>query len=381
MSVSPTDPATPHSPQHLLVTGGAGFIGANFCHYWLRQHPDNTLIVLDALSYAGNRHSLTDLEPLAGFRFVHGDINDTDLVMAILREHAVDTLVHFAAESHVDRSIHDPDAFIRANILGTHSLLRAARAVWLDSPRGPAPHRFHQISTDEVYGTLDPADPPFTENTPYAPNSPYAASKAAADHLVRSYQHTYGLRTTTSNCSNNYGPFHFPEKLIPLVIVNILHGRPLPIYGDGRQIRDWLYVEDHCRGIEWILRQGQEGESYNIGGRNEWANIDIVRLICQHMDAAFAQDPGLAQRFPAAAPAQGQPSVSLIHHVQDRPGHDRRYAINADKIARTLGFTPRTDFATGIAHTIRWYLDHPAWWQGVMDGSYQQWLDTQYGAV
>ncbi len=364
--------------MRLLVTGGAGFIGANFCHYWHQRFPDSTLVVLDALTYAGNRASLQALEGAKGFRFVHGDINDRALVEKLLREGRLNVIVHFAAESHVDRSIHDPDAFLRTNILGTHSLLQAARSYWLEGPQGVIPHRFHHISTDEVYGTLGPQDPAFREDTPYAPNSPYAASKAASDHLVRAYQHTYGLSTTTSNCSNNYGPFHFPEKLIPLVILNILHGRPLPIYGDGQQIRDWLFVEDHCQGIALILEQGKEGESYNIGGHNEWANLEIVRLICQLLDEAFAADATLAKQFPHAAPAQGKRSESLITYVQDRPGHDRRYAIDAVKIGGELGYAPQHSFAAGIRKTVDWYLQNRDWWQPLLGEAYAEWIQKQY---
>ncbi len=366
--------------KRLLVTGAAGFIGSNFCHHWLETHPQGTLIAYDALTYAGNPHNLEGLEKYPGFHFVHGDINDATLVENSLRSHTINVIVHFAAESHVDRSIHDPDAFIQTNIVGTHTLLKVAKALWLDGPEGPIPHRFHHISTDEVYGTLAPRDPPFREDTPYAPNSPYAASKAGSDHLVRAYQHTYGLNTTTSNCSNNYGPFHFPEKLIPLIIVNILHNKALPIYGDGQQIRDWLYVEDHCRGIAAILERGQEGESYNIGGCNEWANLDIVQLICRSMDELFASQPRWATQYPQAAPALGRKSAELIEYVRDRPGHDRRYAIDARKITRELSFAPAVDFPTGIQDTILWYLEHPQWWQQVMDGSYRNWLDQQYGA-
>ncbi|WP_283102958.1 dTDP-glucose 4,6-dehydratase [Acidithiobacillus acidisediminis] len=366
------------SEMRLLVTGGAGFIGANFCHYWHQRFPDGTLVVLDALTYAGNRASLQALEGVKGFRFVHGDINDRALVEKLLREGRLNVIVHFAAESHVDRSIHDPDAFLRTNILGTHSLLQAARSYWLEGPQGLISHRFHHISTDEVYGTLGPQDPAFREDTPYAPNSPYAASKAASDHLVRAYQHTYGLSTTTSNCSNNYGPFHFPEKLIPLVILNILHGRPLPIYGDGQQIRDWLFVEDHCQGIALILEQGKEGESYNIGGHNEWANLEIVRLICQLLDEAFAADATLAKQFPHAAPAQGKRSESLITYVQDRPGHDRRYAIDAVKIGGELGYAPQHSFAAGIRKTVDWYLQNRDWWQPLLGEAYAEWIQKQY---
>ncbi|MBU2760243.1 dTDP-glucose 4,6-dehydratase [Acidithiobacillus sulfurivorans] len=367
--------------KRLLVTGAAGFIGSNFCHYWLKNHPQGILAAYDVLSYAGNHHNLDGLESHPGFHFVQGDINDAALVESSLRAHDINVIVHFAAESHVDRSIHDPDAFIQTNIVGTHTLLKMAKSLWLDGPEGPVPHRFHHISTDEVYGTLGPKDPAFREDTPYAPNSPYAASKAGSDHLVRAYQHTYGLSTTTSNCSNNYGPYHFPEKLIPLIIVNILHNKALPIYGDGQQIRDWLYVEDHCRGIVAILEQGREGESYNIGGCNEWANIDIVQLVCRKMDALFASNPRWSEQYPQAAPALGRNSEELIQYVRDRPGHDRRYAIDADKITRELAFEPAVDFPTGIQRTILWYLEHPQWWQQVMDGSYRHWLDTQYGAV
>ena len=294
--------------RHMLVTGGAGFIGANFVHYWLNKHPQDRVVVLDALTYAGNEQNLVMVSNEPGFKFVKGDICDTALVETLLREEAINTVVHFADESHVDRSISGPDAFIETNILGTYSLLKAAKKVWIDEPkaagRDAIAHRFHHVSTDEVYGTLGPQDPAFTENTAYAPNSPYSASKAASDHLVRAYHHTYGLEVTTSNCSNNYGPFHFPEKLIPLIITNILHDQPLPVYGDGKQIRDWLYVEDHARGIELVLDKGQVGENYNIGGHNEWANIDIVQLLCQLMNQAFSSRPELAARYPLATLAE-----------------------------------------------------------------------------
>lgn len=358
----------------LLVTGGAGFIGCNFAHYWLRQHPQDLVIVLDALTYAGNLANLDLVKDNPNFRFVHGDIRNQALVEDLLRSEKIDTLVHFAAESHVDRSILGPDAFIETNIIGTHSLLKAAKKVWLDDPTTRRDdHRFHHVSTDEVYGSLGPHDPPFTETTPYAPNSPYSASKAASDHLVRAYHHTYGLKVTTSNCSNNYGPYQFPEKLIPLCITNILQGKPVPIYGDGQNIRDWLYVEDHVRGIELILEKGKVGEVYNIGGNNEWANIDIVKLICQLLDQAFAMDPSLAARFPHAPASLGQKSETLITYVQDRPGHDRRYAIDASKINGTLGYNPSQTFETGIRATIAWYLAHKEWWASVIEGSYRQW--------
>lgn len=361
----------------LLVTGGAGFIGANFVHYWVEQYPDDKVIVIDALTYAGNIANLDPVKAHTNFTFVHGDICDTALVESLLRDHGVDTLVHFAAESHVDRSITGPDAFIETNILGTYSLLKAAKAVWLDGEK-VIPHRFHHVSTDEVYGTLSATDPAFTEDTAYAPNSPYSASKAASDHLVRAYHHTYGLEVTTSNCSNNYGPYHFPEKLIPLVITHILHDESLPIYGDGQQIRDWLYVSDHAYGIDLVLSKGRIGENYNIGGNNEWANIDIVKTICGLMDKAFSEDSDLSARFPKATAAKQGASASLITYVKDRPGHDRRYAIDATKTNNELGYKPKESFETGIAKTVSWYLDNEAWWRAVMDGTYQDWIKSQY---
>ncbi|KEI70764.1 dTDP-glucose 4,6-dehydratase [Endozoicomonas elysicola] len=362
--------------KSLLVTGGAGFIGANFVHYWLNQYPDHKVVVLDALTYAGNLANLEPVNGLPNFEFVHGDILHTDLIVELLKHHAVDTIVHFAAESHVDRSITGPDAFLETNIMGTHSLLKAAKQVWLDG--GVVDHRFHHVSTDEVYGTLAENDPPFTETTAYAPNSPYAASKASSDHLVRAYQETYGLNTTISNCSNNYGPYHFPEKLIPLVITNILEDKPLPIYGDGKQVRDWLFVEDHARGIELVLNKGMVGENYNIGGHNEWQNIDIVKLVCQLVNEAFSADAELASRFPNATKAANGIAEELITFVKDRPGHDRRYAIDAAKSRRELGYEPVESFETGIRKTLHWYLDNEVWWRGVMDGSYQDWMERQY---
>ena len=362
----------------LLVTGGAGFIGANFVQYWAKKYPEDRLVVLDALTYAGNLSSLEPLSAHLGYRFVKGSIVDKDLVGSILRDEQIDTIVHFAAESHVDRSILGPDAFIETNVVGTHNLLHSARAVWLDSDAAPAAHRFHHVSTDEVYGSLGPGDPAFTEATPYAPNSPYSASKAASDHLVRAYHHTYGLDVTTSNCSNNYGPYQFPEKLIPLMIVNALEGKPLPVYGDGSNIRDWLYVEDHVRGIELVIKKGRSGETYNIGGNEERANIDIVRSICGEIDNAFAGDAGLAERFPNARAASGQRSESLITWVKDRPGHDWRYAIDASKVQSELGYEPQRNFATGLHETIKWMFDNETWWRAVMDGSYRDWLKTQY---
>jgi len=354
------------------VTGGAGFIGANFVRWWLARHPEDRVVVLDALTYAGNLASLEPVAGHAGYRFVHGDIRTPGLAERLLREHAVAVVVHFAAESHVDRSIHGPDAFLETNVTGTHELLKAARAVGVE--------RFHHVSTDEVYGSLGPGDPAFTEATAFAPNSPYAASKAAADHLVRAYHHTYGLPVTTTNCSNNYGPYQFPEKLIPLMLVNALAGKPLPIYGDGRNVRDWLYVEDHCRAVELVLLGGRVGETYNVGGRNEWANLDIVRLLCAAVDRALAADPAARARFPACPAARGGESASLITFVPDRPGHDRRYAIDAAKIERELGFRPRESLESGLERTVRWYLEHEHWWRAVMDGSYRDWIRRQYPA-
>ncbi len=361
--------------SHLLVTGGAGFIGANFVHYWRARHPDDTVTVLDALTYAGNRASLAGANAVD---FVEGDIRDTALVETLLRDRGIDRIVHFAAESHVDRSIHGPAAFIDTNIIGTMSLLTAARSVWLAGDGSP--HRFHHVSTDEVYGSLGAEDPPFSESTAYAPNSPYSASKAASDHLVRAWHHTYGLEVTTTNCSNNYGPYQFPEKLIPLFLINALHGRPLPIYGDGMQIRDWLHVEDHCRGIEAALLRGRPGEVYNIGGGAEMPNIAVIDTLCSAVDAAFVGDPTLAARFPDAPAASGKPTSRLKTSVSDRPGHDRRYAIDERKARAELGYAPARDFATGFAATLNWYLDNEGWWRGVLDGSYRTWVETNYAA-
>ncbi len=352
--------------RNLLVTGGAGFIGANFVHYWLGRHPGDRIVVLDALTYAGNLASLEAADGRPELSFVQGDIRTPELAERLLREHAITLLVHFAAESHVDRSIAGPDPFLETNVIGTHELLKAARKVWLEEGRREAGERFHHISTDEVYGSLGPADPSFSETTPYAPNSPYAASKAASDYLVRAYHHTYGLPVTTSNCSNNYGPFQFPEKLIPLMLVNALQGKPLPVYGDGQNVRDWLYVEDHCRAVECVILEGRMGETYNVGGRNEWKNLDIVQLLCGLVDEAFRSDTALAGRFPECPAARGGKTASLISFVPDRPGHDRRYAIDASKIERELGFCPLESFETGMAKTLRWYLANESWWRAVL---------------
>lgn len=354
----------------LLVTGAAGFIGANFVHYWHQNNPKDTIVALDALTYAGNKNNLSAVMAADWFQLVVGSICDQNLVDKVLQENDIDTIVHFAAESHVDRSITGPDAFIETNIVGTHTLLKSAKKYWLDNNKIDK-HLFHHVSTDEVYGTLGADDPAFSESTQYAPNSPYAASKAASDHLVRSYHHTYGLRVTTSNCSNNYGPYHFPEKLIPLCLLNILNGAPLPIYGDGKQIRDWLYVDDHARGIELIIKKGRTGETYNIGGNNEWTNIDVVNLLCKIVDQRFANDAQLKQRFPDSPCAKGKPANSLITYVADRPGHDTRYAIDASKIMTDLAYKPEEDFDSGLNKTVDWYLDNEQWWQAILDGSYR----------
>ncbi len=364
--------------RKLLVTGGAGFIGGNFVHHWCRQHAADRVLVLDALTYAGNRATLATLIAEQRIEFVHGDITDTPLLDRLFEEHAIDTVVHFAAESHVDRSIVDPGAFVRTNVVGTQTLLDAARKAWRVDGVWQNNVRFHHVSTDEVYGTLAPNDPPFSETTPFAPNSPYAASKAGADHLVRAYVHTYGMPATISNCSNNYGPYHFPEKLIPLIIVNALHGRPLPVYGDGRQIRDWLFVEDHCIAIEQIVCADVAGKTFNVGGRAEHVNIDIVRQLCALLDARFVSDASLAARFADCPAAHGLNCDSLITYVKDRPGHDRRYAIDPTLIATTLGFEPRETLTTGLARTVDWYLENEPWWRSVMDGSYRDWISSQY---
>ena len=337
--------------MNLLVTGGAGFIGSNFIRQRLLEpgSPLTRLVNLDALTYAGNLANLADLASDPRYVFVHGDIGDTTLVPRLLAEHQVDAIVNFAAESHVDRSIDSPEPFIQTNVVGTLRLLNATRLYWskLAEPKKSS-FRFLHVSTDEVYGTLSASDPAFTEETPFAPNSPYAASKAASDHLVRAYQHTYKLPTLTTNCSNNYGPYHFPEKLIPLVILNALEGRPLPVYGDGQQIREWLYVEDHAAAIWLVLKQGRIGETYNIGGLNEKPNIEIVQTICTLLDRKSPRP-------------DGKPYASQITYVADRPGHDRRYAIDCAKLQRELGWAPRENFNTGIAKTVDWYLQHRPW--------------------
>ena len=352
----------------ILVTGGAGFIGSNFVLDWLSAG-NEPIVNLDVLTYAGN---LQNLEAIAGDSrqiFVRGDIGDGDLVTTLLREHPIRAIVHFAAESHVDRSIHGPEDFIQTNIVGTFRLLEAARGHWTAlSSDAKAAFRFLHVSTDEVYGSLSPSDPPFAETNQYQPNSPYSASKAAADHLVRSYHHTYGLPVLTTNCSNNYGPFHFPEKLIPLCIHNALAGKPLPIYGDGMQIRDWLYVKDHTSAVRRVLEAGTPGETYNIGGWNEKPNIEVVKTLCRILDEEHPK-------------ADGTSYADQITFVKDRPGHDRRYAIDARKIETDLGWKPVETFETGIRKTVRWYLDHQEWVANVASGGYRDWINTHYGAT
>jgi dTDP-glucose 4,6-dehydratase len=365
--------------RKLLITGGAGFIGANFVHYWLAQHPGESLVVLDALTYAGNMASLGPALDRPELTFVHGDIGTPGLVEGILRTQGITTIVHFAAESHVDRSIAGPEAFLQTNVMGTYELLRAARQVWLEEGLGLTEMRFHHVSTDEVYGSLKPGDPSFTELTPYAPNSPYAASKAASDHLVRAYHRTYELPVLLTNSSNNYGPFQFPEKLIPLSLIHALEGKPIPIYGDGLQVRDWLHVQDHCRAIERVMSAGRVGETYNIGGEGECTNLDLLRMILRLLEEFFASDPALIRRFPRCPAGEPGRTVSLLTHIPDRPGHDRRYALCTDKIAREVGFRPELTLEIGLRSTLRWYLDHEDWWRRVMDGRYREWMRKQYG--
>jgi dTDP-glucose 4,6-dehydratase len=364
-------------PRNVFITGGAGFIGANFVRHWLANSPEGRVVVFDALTYAGNIDNLTGLEKNPRYVFVKGDICDEARVRALLAQHHIDTVVHFAAESHVDRSILGPDDFIRTNIVGTHALLKAAKALWIDQKTIPG-HRFHHVSTDEVYGSLQPQDPAFHEATPYAPNSPYSASKAASDHLVRAYHETYGLDSTVTNCSNNYGPFQFPEKLIPLTIVNILLGKPLPVYGDGLQVRDWLHVEDHCAAIALALKRGCSGEVYNIGGNSETTNIEIVRTLCDLVDACLSERADLRQAFPATPTVNGKHATELITYVRDRLGHDRRYAIDYRKAERELHYAPARNLTQGLSATLDWYIGNTNWWRAVMGRDYAAWLQKNY---
>jgi len=367
--------------RSLLVTGGAGFVGANFVHYWIGRHPGEPIVVLDALTYAGNLSSLRPVLHRPELTFIRGDILDRPLVEQLLRKHTITTVVHFAAESHVDRSILGPEAFLHTNVLGTHCLLQAVRQVWQEEQKGGAEVRFHNVSTDEVFGSLGPTDPAFTELTGYAPNSPYAASKAASDHLVRAYHRTYGLPVSVTNCSNNYGPYQHPEKLIPMIILHILEGKPLPIYGDGLQVRDWLHVRDHCRAIEQVLLADRAGETYNVGGQAESTNLDLVRELAAVLDQCFAEDPLLRRRYPRSPAGQPAGAASLIRHVADRPGHDRRYATSNSKIEREVGFRPEETLKTGIRGTVTWYLEHEDWWKTAMDGRYREWMKKQYGGL
>lgn len=347
----------------ILVTGGAGFIGSNFVLNWMK-HTSTAVINLDLLTYAGNAANLAEVEDEPRYTFVCGDICDAELVGCLLREHRPRAIMHFAAESHVDRSITSPEAFIRTNVMGTFTLLEQARSYWKElSADDQSDFRFLHVSTDEVYGSLGPRDPAFSETTAYSPNSPYAASKAGSDHLVRAYHHTFGMPVLTTNCSNNYGPFQFPEKLIPLMILNALEGKPLPVYGDGKNVRDWLFVEDHCAAIRTVLEAGKPGETYNVGGNSERTNIDVVTTICDLVD----------EMRPTRIGRRG-----LITYVQDRPGHDRRYAIDASKLAIQLGWKPAERFEEGLRKTVSWYLDHSDWIESVRTGAYREWIDSNY---
>ena len=357
--------ATENQARNIVITGGAGFIGSNFVHHWCENYPEDRVIVLDALTYAGNLNNLATLKDRKNFRFLQGDICDRALVDQLFAGENIDTVAHFAAESHVDRSILGPGAFVQTNVVGTFTLLESFRQHWLSNHQ-PDNYRFLHVSTDEVYGSLGVDDPAFTETTPYAPNSPYSASKAGSDHLARAYFHTYGMPTIITNCSNNYGSYHFPEKLIPLMCINILLGKPLPVYGDGQNVRDWLYVRDHCQALDTVIHKGKAGETYNIGGNNEVKNIDLVRMLCDLMDE-------LATDLPV------KPARNLITFVRDRPGHDRRYAIDASKIRTELGWQPQETVEGGLRKTIQWYLDHRDWWQPLLSKEYQEYYGKVYG--
>jgi dTDP-glucose 4,6-dehydratase len=364
--------------QSVLITGGAGFIGQNLVHAWRTARPDDRLVVVDAMTYAANIRSLEPLIRAHSIQFVRGDIRDASLIRRLFDEHQFTRVAHLAAESHVDRSIVDPEAFLQTNVLGTFTLLKAALDAWRGSGTIDRA-RFLHVSTDEVYGSLGPNDPAFSEASPYRPNSPYAASKAASDHLVRSFVATYGMPALITNCSNNYGPYQHPEKLIPLMIIHALEGKPLPVYGDGFNIRDWLHVSDHCDALMSVIERGRIGETYNVGGGNERNNRDVVGLICDMLDAAFAADPALATRFPSCPAASGANCRSLISFVTDRPGHDRRYAIDATKLATELGSRCSVEFEAGLRQTVHWYLDQEAWWREVTSGAYKAWIDKNYG--
>ena len=350
--------------RHILITGGAGFIGSNFVHHWCNTYKDDRVVVLDALTYAGNKENLASLNGNKNFKFVQGDICDRTLIDNLLESEDIDTVAHFAAESHVDRSIIGPGAFVQTNVVGTFTLLEAFRQRW-NNREQPQSNCFLHVSTDEVYGSLEADDPAFTETTPYTPNSPYSASKAGSDHLARAYFHTYGMPTMITNCSNNYGPYHFPEKLIPLMCINILLGKPLPVYGDGQNIRDWLYVEDHCRALDVVINKGKPGETYNVGGNNEVKNIDLVEKLCALMDE-------LAPNLPVS------PSKELITYVKDRAGHDRRYAIDASKIKDELGWTPQETVEGGLRRTVEWYLANSDWWKPLLSDEYKNYYAKVY---
>jgi dTDP-glucose 4,6-dehydratase len=353
--------------KHILVTGGAGFIGSNFIHYILKKEPDIFVINLDALTYAANLENLKNLPDPTRYVFVHGNISNQELVLDLINNYKISVIINFAAESHVDRSIYGPAQFIQTNIVGTFNLLEAAKKAWLEEKIFPLSEvRFHHISTDEVYGSLGPEDPPFSEDTSYKPNSPYAASKAASDHLVRAYFKTYGLPVSITNCSNNYGPYQFPEKLIPLTILNAINGRPIPIYGDGKQIRDWLYVEDHCEAIWVVINKGKPGSTYNIGGGNQPFNIDLVKKICSILDELLPH-------------SKYKPHEQLLTYVSDRPGHDRRYAMNIDKIKKDLGWQPKENFNSGLEKTVKWYLENQDWINGIISRpEYRAWIEKNY---
>ena len=360
--------------RNLLVTGGAGFIGANFAHYMHEILPGLRIIVLDKLAYAGNLENLKGLDEGPCFSFVRGDITDFEAIDSLFGREKIDTVVNFAAESHVDRSILGPRAFMETNIMGTFTLLEAARKHWIEGKTVKSEDTmFLHVSTDEVYGSLSETGY-FTEETPYSPNSPYSASKASSDHIVRAYHHTYGIRAVTTNCSNNYGPYQFPEKLIPLMIINALNGRPLPVYGDGGNVRDWLHVSDHCRAIDTALQKGRPGQTYNIGGGNEKKNIEIVELICSTIDEMSLDDGGLRKLYPFKGPRKG-----LIRFIKDRPGHDRRYAVDFGKMEAELGWRPEVAFEDGIRKTVEWYINNRAWWERIISGEYIAYYEHQYG--
>jgi dTDP-glucose 4,6-dehydratase len=364
--------------QSVLITGGAGFVGQNLVHAWRKARPADRLVIVDAITYAANLRSLEPLIADRSILFVKGSIGDAALMRGLFEEHQFARVAHLAAESHVDRSIDDPEAFLQTNVLGTFRLLETALETWrtagtLDRAR------FLHVSTDEVYGSLRPLDPAFSESSPYRPSSPYAASKAASDHLVRAFIATYGIPALITNCSNNYGPYQHPEKLIPLMIIHALEGKSLPIYGDGSNIRDWLHVSDHCNALMSVIERGRVGETYNIGGGNERNNRDVVGRICDTLDRAFAADPRLASRFPSCPAANGHSCRVLISHVTDRPGHDHRYAIDSTKLVGELGDRSCVDFDSGLDQTVRWYLDHEDWWRDVISGAYQTWIDRNYG--